>query len=489
MQLWFVRLLCPLIIALSLTSCFGRVAPLSIAGPSSGGASRLVPGRVAQLVSPAPLLHGSLAGRTKGFIAAWGANNWAQLGKITRCSSCPVPMPGPGQAIQLAGSYETTVALRPDGTVWEWGRSDTSAQCGVLICSPTRVPGLTGVVAVADAGGIFSGEDQRWALKSDGTVWTWGGSGHVPIRPVIPVPVGGLAHIVQVAAASVPPSAGILGQILALKDGGSVWQRTWACCSSLRSTPFRQVSSLGHVTAIASGVDHALALGADHRVWSWVYPKTYGRASRTPPPRPVRGEGGAGYLRDITAIAAGYGFSLAADSHGAVWAWGTNSRGELGTGMGGKTPLSTARFPARISGLAGIVAVAAGQWHGLALGSSGTIWGWGGNEAGETGVGFVSTSRKSACRCVDLPTQVPGIHDALGIAAGPIASFALTRTTVPLAPPRALPPCSLGGASSSSTPGTSTAPLDAASSASDSGRIRNFQACERAPSILQTKTL
>jgi hypothetical protein len=88
------------------------------------------------------------------------------------------------------------------------------------------------------------------------------------------------------------------------------------------------------------------------------------------------------------------------------------------------------------------VAVAAGYRQSLALDSKGSVWAWGGNGEGEVGNSFVSTSRKSACKCIDRPVQVPAIHDAVAIAAGPVTSFALTRTTVPLTPLPTLSPCS-----------------------------------------------
>ena len=49
-------------------------------------------------------------------------------------------------------------------------------------------------------------------------------------------------------------------------------------------------------------------------------------------------------LSGVTAIAAGYDFGLALLSNGTVMAWGNNSEGELGDGLGGE--------PGRVRGLA-----------------------------------------------------------------------------------------------------------------------------------------
>ncbi|MCC7202339.1 MAG: hypothetical protein IT393_06750, partial [Nitrospirae bacterium] len=67
---------------------------------------------------------------------------------------------------------------------------------------------------------------------------------------------------------------------------------------------------------------------------------------------------------------------------GTVWAWGQNSFGQLGDGT--ETERHT---PVQVIGLTGIVSVAAGDRHSLALKSDGTVWGWGYSEYGELGDG------------------------------------------------------------------------------------------------------
>ena len=73
-------------------------------------------------------------------------------------------------------------------------------------------------------------------------------------------------------------------------------------------------------------------------------------------------------------ITAGGSHSLVLRTDGTVWAWGSNSTGELGDGTTDSRAGSV-----RVSGLAGVAAVAGGQWHSLALKSDGTGWAWGRN--------------------------------------------------------------------------------------------------------------
>jgi alpha-tubulin suppressor-like RCC1 family protein len=78
-------------------------------------------------------------------------------------------------------------------------------------------------------------------------------------------------------------------------------------------------------------------------------------------------------LSGLLTIAAGGGHSLALKPDGTVWAWGENFNGQLGDNR---------LTPVQVQNLSGITAIAGGSFHSLALKSDGTVWTWGWNEFG-----------------------------------------------------------------------------------------------------------
>lgn len=88
----------------------------------------------------------------------------------------------------------------------------------------------------------------------------------------------------------------------------------------------------------------------------------------------------------VTAVAGGAFHSLAVQK-GAVYAWGNNADGQLGTGT---TNESDVPVPVNIL-TSGVTAVAAGSVHSLAL-VNGQVYAWGNNSSGQLGTGDTNSS-------------------------------------------------------------------------------------------------
>jgi hypothetical protein len=105
-------------------------------------------------------------------------------------------------------------------------------------------------------------------------------------------------------------------------------------------------------------------------VWAWGENSSWqlGHANANSQPIPQR----VATLSGIRAVAAGNFHSLALDADGGVWAWGDNHRGALGENAPNRSAT-----PVRVPGLPSIQAVAAGWDTSMALAVDGTVWSWG----------------------------------------------------------------------------------------------------------------
>ena len=117
----------------------------------------------------------TLALKQDGTVWAWGANEHAQLGDGSKTNrNFPVQVQGLDSVIAVAAGGAHSLALKSDGTVWAWG-NNSNGQLGIGRTTltqffPVQVTNLSSVVAIA------SGSHHNFAIKSDGTVWAWGGN-------------------------------------------------------------------------------------------------------------------------------------------------------------------------------------------------------------------------------------------------------------------------------------------------------------------------
>ena len=130
----------------------------------------------------------SLGTKTDGTLWSWGYNNKGQLGQNQgpgndqNARSSPIQI-GTGTDWstgdnKICCGSAAAFALKTDGTLWAWGNGPT----GVLglnddsnpeISSPTQVGTDTTWSKLANGSG-----GSNAAIKTDGTLWTWGGNGY-----------------------------------------------------------------------------------------------------------------------------------------------------------------------------------------------------------------------------------------------------------------------------------------------------------------------
>ena len=265
------------------------------------------------------------------------------------------------------GGESHNFALKSDGTVWSWGWNGFG-QLGdgtyTERHTPVQVSGLISVTALGGRG------YHSLAIKSDGTVWTWG--------------YNAFGELGYDTSASPCPSPSLY------------------TCSNLPGS----VIGLSGVLTVTGGYVHSLALMSDHTLRAWGGNSRgqlgNGDGSYASSSSPVIVSG----LTSVSQVSAGWKHTLALKSNGTVWAWGQNDNGEVGNGI--KSTIGVT-LPIQVSGLTNMTAVSGGDCHSIALKSDGTVWAWGCNDRGQLGDGtWVDKS---------TPVQVSGLTNVIFIAA------------------------------------------------------------------------
>jgi alpha-tubulin suppressor-like RCC1 family protein len=275
------------------------------------------------------------------------------------------------------------------------------------------------------------------AVPTAGVLWAWGWneSGQVGMASstdvTTPVPVSGMTNTIAAAGGAL--------HSLAVRSDGTAWAWGWNAYGMLgngtttdTSVP-TQVLGLTGVVAVAGGYWHSLALLSNGTVWAWGSNEAgqLGDPAIATCTNQANGESNSpaqvGGLTGVVAIAAGDEHSLALKSDGTVWAWGDNSYGELGaysTSSCGSHSFSTT--PVQVSNLTNVVAIAAGNAHSLAIRADGTVWAWGDNRDGQLGNTTTQTCYGPLTDpCSTTPVQVTGLAGATSIAGGYYFSLAV----------------------------------------------------------------
>jgi alpha-tubulin suppressor-like RCC1 family protein len=179
---------------------------------------------------------------------------------------------------------------------------------------------------------------------------------------------------------------------------------------SLAIFVFALLTANSFAQIIAAGQSHSLFICDDSTVRACGQNQYYGQLGNgtivnSNTPVQVVGQGGTGYIIGIVSVAAGDIHSLALHKDGTVYAWGNGYAGQLGNNMNG-VPAQTTTTPVMVSGPAGVgylnnvIAIAGGYNFSLALRNDSTVWSWGSNTNGCLGDG-TTTER-------DVPIQVTG---------------------------------------------------------------------------------
>lgn len=309
--------------------------------------------------------------------------------------------------VSIWGGARSTIVLKSDGTVWTWG-ANFNGKLGIGLSStnyvrslvPVEVHGPGNVGYLNSITAVMGGEIHNVALKSDGTVWSWGWNAFGQLGDGT---TNEASAPVQTGLSAVPPLTSVtkLGGrpyfTIAVKSDGTVW--AWGMnqfgqmgngtvnpLAGPQVTVPGQVSNswpggvINHPLQVTCGFQFGAALAHNGTVWTWGSGSHgelgNGTMGSSYAPTQVAG------LTNVTAISAGWFHILALKADGTAWAWGNNARGELGDGT-----TANRSNAVQVLGLSRVVSVSGGDSHSSALTSDGTVWKWGLNDVGELGNG------------------------------------------------------------------------------------------------------
>ena len=326
----------------------------------------------------------SLALDSTGHLWAWGANLSGQLGDgTTTRRRAPVEITPDRTYIAVSAGVYYSLALDRSGHLWAWG-DNVYGQLGDGTTTDRHTP----VAVTPDRTyiAVSAGGSHSLALDRSGHLWAWGnnGSGSLGdgttfnLNRIVPVAITPDRTYIAVSAGG--------SHSLALDSTGHLW--AWGSNSNgqlgdgtttRRRAPVEITPDRTYI-AVSAGVYYSLALDRSGHLWAWgdnVYgqlgdgtttdrhtpvavtpDRTYAMASDASPESAGTGNLPAdsvlsdrmsGIVENVRATAGTVSrtedsyntfkqvssssfHTLALDSSGHVWTWGSNSNGQLGDG-------------------------------------------------------------------------------------------------------------------------------------------------------------
>jgi alpha-tubulin suppressor-like RCC1 family protein len=371
----------------------------------------------------------TMAVKSNGTLWGWGWNPYGNLGDGNQNNwySIPTQIGSDTDWVSVSAAIHHTIALKSDGTLWAWGRND-----GGQLADGTRVGKLTPEQSGTDSDWVLiaSGNSHVAAIKADGTFWTWGGNtngqlgdGTAPYSLLL-VQTGDSTGdgIPDAGWTSISAGAQHSG---AIKSDGTLW--TWGTnYYSQLGTGYElwanyspaQVGSDTDWSFISAGPLHTMAIKSNGTLWGWGLGGDGelgdGTQASYTSPAPTGDTNGGGWNTDWASVSAGFGYTVALKTGGTMWAWGYNNFGQLGDGT-----TTQRNSPVQVGTDTdwGAVSPSPLSAHTLALKLNGTLWAWGKNSSGQLGLGD-TTDRL-------FPVQVGSANDWASISASPDGAVAL----------------------------------------------------------------
>jgi alpha-tubulin suppressor-like RCC1 family protein len=324
-----------------------------------------------------------------GIIWSWGFNSSGQLGNGANTAVwTPVSLAGARKTfckINLGNGQ--TMAIDQYGQAWGWGfNANGLLGNGDFTAKNTPVRVYSSITFCE----ISAGSQHSIAVDKNKRLWGWGpysfgqlGNNNTITSCMTPVSVLGAAKtFCQVNGEIVSFNATTFNNNssnLAIDKNGLIWGWGQNAAGQFgdnstinRLTPVSVAGAIKTFCAISSGGGHSLAIDKYGRVWAWGS-NSNGQIGDNSTINRLTPVSIAGAIKTFCAISGGNAYSLSIDKYGRAWAWGFNNNGQLGDNS-----VSSRILPVSIAGaIKTFCAIAASNNHSIAIDKYGHVWAWG----------------------------------------------------------------------------------------------------------------
>ncbi len=278
----------------------------------------------------------TVAIKTDGTLWTWGNGFYGRLGTndVTDRSTPVTTFAGGTNWKQVSAGYNNTAAIKTDGTLWTWGTGG-SGKLGTNDLTNRSTP-VTTFAGGTNWKQVDEGRDHTAAIKTDGTLWTWGsgsngrlGTNDTTERSTPVTTFAGGTNWKQVECGTFHTAA--------IKTDGTLWTWGYGGNGQLgtndvtdRSTPVTTFAGGTNWKQVSAGNNHTAAIKTDGTLWTWGYGSNgkLGNAITTGNiSTPVTTFAGGTNWKQVDA---GYNYTAAIKTDGSLWAWGDGSDGKLG---------------------------------------------------------------------------------------------------------------------------------------------------------------
>ena len=258
--------------------------------------------------------------KTDGSLWMWGDNQYGKIGNSGQWDYAdhhnfayqthPARILENVESVCISDDGDAVAAIQTDGSLWTWGRSDFGilGNGGEWNCSRLQEDSDVPIYYQSEPVQVMEGVaavDLGWsrtaALKTDGTVWTWGWNRYGQLGTGSTEDASSPAQILTGAAAL----AGDRDWCAAILADGSLWTWGWNLYGQVGNgsaeNALKPVRVLENVRSAAGDQNCLAALKADGSLWAWGwnYYGQLGTGSTEDSLTPVRIIGDIADVRDL----------------------------------------------------------------------------------------------------------------------------------------------------------------------------------------------